>query len=254
METKILLKLIKEDISHLQGILEELMVDAPSSSDEVELALARANTLVRQLELLRKLTLESKNTSAKVVAAVPSPEKITGYDHFQSKPSGSDDKVVNSDEQVIAPEIEKSAVPVFMETPKRPLESVDIVHPVIPAITVPSEVLFEDKSAAEKKTEDDTNGESHQLVTDILSQEKSESGYKIIPIKSIRDGIGINDRYLFVRELFENNSSKFDTTVTAIDGLTTIQDAVSYLKMNFKWHKSEASQKFLVLVKRRFTT
>ena len=91
------------------------------------------------------------------------------------------------------------------------------------------------------------------MVNDILSQEKIDSEYQIIPINSIWDGIGINDRFLFIRELFANSSAKFENTVGTLDKLTSIQEAVNYLKLNFKWNKTEASQKFLVLVKRRFT-
>jgi hypothetical protein len=103
------------------------------------------------------------------------------------------------------------------------------------------------------KTEENTLGESNKMVNEILSQEKSESGYQIIPIHNIWDGIGINDRILFIRELFGNNSSKFEAAVTTLNQLNTIQEAVSYLKLNFIWRKTEASQKFLALVKRRFT-
>jgi hypothetical protein len=41
--------------------------------------------------------------------------------------------------------------------------------------------------------------------------------------------------------------------ITTLNQLNTIQEAVSYLKLNFIWRKTEASQKFLALVKRRFT-
>lgn len=114
------------------------------------------------------------------------------------------------------------------------------------------EVLAEEFKEV-KKTLNETLGETHQMVNDILSPEKSESGYQITPINSIWDGIGINDRFLFIRELFANSSAKFETTVNTLDKLVTIQDAVNYLKMNFKWNKTEASHKFLDLVKRRFT-
>jgi hypothetical protein len=104
-----------------------------------------------------------------------------------------------------------------------------------------------------KKTLNETLSKPQQLTNDVLSPEKNESGYPIMPINSIWDGIGINDRFLYIRELFANSSAKFETTITALDKLDTIQDAVNYLKLNFKWAKTDASQKFLVLVKRRFT-
>jgi hypothetical protein len=206
METKILLRLIMDDISHLQGIISEFTMESLPPSDEVELALVRANTLLRQLELLHKLTEKNEKT------------------------------VITADQK-----------------PPNLLETITVKNTTVQDITVQPREVSADNTFGVGETQGETLRESHQMVNDILSQEKSESGYQIIPINRIRDGIGINDRFLFVRELFENNSSKFETAVEAIDQLSTIQDAVNYLKMNFKWHKTEASQKFLVLVKRRFT-
>ncbi len=116
----------------------------------------------------------------------------------------------------------------------------------------PNQEILAEEFKEVKKTLNETLGESHQMVNDILSHEKDETGFQIIQLNSIWDGIGINDRFLFIRELFANSSAKFENTVNALDKLSTIQDAVSYLKMNFKWNKTEASHKFLVLVKRRF--
>ena len=113
--------------------------------------------------------------------------------------------------------------------------------------------VVEDSQDHWPKIQGDTPVESQIMVNELLAQDKSESGFQIIPISSMWDGIGINDRIQYTRELFGNNSSKFEDAVNALNQLSTIQEVVNYLKLNFKWHKSEASQKFLVLVKRRFT-
>ena len=59
MEPKILLKLIRDDISHLQGIVDDFSLESALTSDEVELAIVRTNGLLRQLELLQKLRANS---------------------------------------------------------------------------------------------------------------------------------------------------------------------------------------------------
>jgi hypothetical protein len=63
----------------------------------------------------------------------------------------------------------------------------------------------------------------------------------------------LNDRFLFIRELFQNNNDKFEQAISALDEFSTIEDAVKFLKQNFKWNKSEAAEKFLFLIKRRFS-
>jgi len=77
--------------------------------------------------------------------------------------------------------------------------------------------------------------------------------FKIEPLKSLKEGLSLNDRYLFQRELFNNDKSSLDETIATLDRLDNIKEAVDYLKANFKWNKSEAADKFVTLIKRRFS-
>ena len=253
METKILLRLIKDDILHLQGITDAFSMDSLPNAEEVELALVRSKALLQQLELLYKsmvkadiepaipvVTNEAKEVIQEVIPPVTEPNLIVAEPNL-----GID--------FVAAPEpVYPAAVPAIQKEMQhiRSEPSEEAIIPDIQLInTEPDDIIPEPNV----KDQAEPMGESNQIVNDLLTQGKSESGYPIIPIKSIWDGIGINDRFLFVRELFGNDLSRFEQSVASLDQLNTIQEAVNYLKMNFKWHKSEASQKFLVLVKRRFT-
>ncbi|MDX8340841.1 hypothetical protein SLH46_16710 [Draconibacterium sp. IB214405] len=92
-------------------------------------------------------------------------------------------------------------------------------------------------------------------VNDLLGgKEDGKLEYKISnsPVTSIQAAIGINDRYQYIRELFDGNADTFAKTVSDLDGLTNINEAVEYLQQNFKWKKNETSLKFVGLVKRRF--
>ena len=73
------------------------------------------------------------------------------------------------------------------------------------------------------------------------------------PVSSIKSAIGINDRFQFIRELFDGNADKFAETVSKIDEMKNIGEAVEYLRQSFKWKKNETSLKFVGLVKRRFS-
>lgn len=172
-----------------------------------------------------------------------------------------------SDEEVVVPEKPMESIPeIIEEQPYNIADDEDVSQESITNLTIPEEEnliavnisdnkveILVDEVEEAQKTLGESLVDSHQVVNDILFQEKIETEYQIIPINSIWDGIGINDRFLFIRELFANSSAKFENTIGTLDKLNTIQEAVEYLKMNFKWNKTEASQKFLVLVKRRFT-
>jgi len=349
MEAKTLLRLIKDDIAHLEGITSDFTLESLPLSDEVELALVRAKALLRELELLHKIAVQHENIA---VANKPAEEpkiEIPEYQHSGQEPfefiekEHAEDKqkielkpdlhdlisseIVHDSELNIAdqhntdeiPETSTNTItdnehfsalvepaepfdvemdsPVISEmepeehidTPDEFAESVnlepespnleeeeapkpltDSAEPIIPEIqekeapssdatAIVSEIqdqkgeIVAEEFKEVKKTLNETLGDSRQISNDAITIEKEETVFQIIPINSIWDGIGINDRFLFIRELFANSSAKFETTVASLDKLTTIQEAVDYLKMNFKWNKTEASQKFLILVKRRFT-
>jgi chemotaxis protein histidine kinase CheA len=93
-------------------------------------------------------------------------------------------------------------------------------------------------------------------INDLLNpNDQNKLEYKLSnrPVNSIQSAIGINDRFQYIRELFEGSPEKFAKTVTSLDAMENIQDAVSFLQQNFKWKKNETSLKFVHLVKRRFS-
>jgi len=112
--------------------------------------------------------------------------------------------------------------------------------------------------------EEEANNANHRLGDSFLKEKSvnellagDDSGkleYKISnsPVASLKAAIGINDRYQYIRELFEGNGDKFTKAVSDLDNLNSIQEAVSYLQQNYKWKKNETSLKFVTLVKRRF--
>lgn len=72
------------------------------------------------------------------------------------------------------------------------------------------------------------------------------------PISNLRSSIGLNDRFLFIREIFANNTEKYDTIIDQLDKMKTLQQAVDFLKANLILQKNETSMKFVEFLKRRF--
>lgn len=89
----------------------------------------------------------------------------------------------------------------------------------------------------------------NDLITD---QNKLEFKLSNRPVSSIQTAIGINDRFQYIRELFDGDNQKFLEAVKTLDSKQNIKEAVDYLRNNFKWKKNETSLKFVNLVKRRF--
>lgn len=108
----------------------------------------------------------------------------------------------------------------------------------------------------EEKQEKVIVGEAFQKersINDTIGEHKSEPKLTNSPISSLRATIGLNDRFLFIREIFNNNTEKYNKVIETLDTLDTIQEAVEYLKANLTMQKNEASLRFVELLKRRFT-
>lgn len=95
---------------------------------------------------------------------------------------------------------------------------------------------------------------TERSVNDVMSENKSaETNIGNGPISSLRAAIGLNDRFLFIREIFGNNTDKYNMVIEQLDKLETIQQAVDYLKANITLQKNNTSMKFVDLLKRRFS-
>jgi hypothetical protein len=78
------------------------------------------------------------------------------------------------------------------------------------------------------------------------------------PIKELKKGIGINDRFLFVQELFRGDESMYERSIKTIDGFSIYPEAQFWiqreLKLKIGWNDdSDTVKHFDQLVKRRFS-
>jgi hypothetical protein len=78
------------------------------------------------------------------------------------------------------------------------------------------------------------------------------------PIKELKKGIGINDRFLFVQELFRGDETMYERSIKTIDGFAIYPEAQFWiqreLKLKIGWNDDSATVKhFDQLVKRRFS-
>jgi hypothetical protein len=79
----------------------------------------------------------------------------------------------------------------------------------------------------------------------ILSQAK--------PIGHLMAAIGINDRFTFIRELFNNDNVAFEHTIQTLNEAANFNDAYNYMIQHFDWDMdSEAVQQLLEIIRRKF--
>ena len=75
-------------------------------------------------------------------------------------------------------------------------------------------------------------------------------------LNSLQSAIGINDKFLFVNELFNGSMEKYNRSIANLDDLKTLNGALIYmneLRIELQWNSSnEAYKKLVELVHRKF--
>ena len=80
---------------------------------------------------------------------------------------------------------------------------------------------------------------------------------KDAPIKDLRKGIGVNDRFLFIKELFRGDDVMYERSIKTINGFAILPEAEYWirreLKLKLAWNDQDAVVKqFDQIIKRRF--
>ena len=111
------------------------------------------------------------------------------------------------------------------------------------------------------KTETLTLGDTFGQRTDSLNEKmgvRNEDDdmrdfMKSKPINMLSEAIGINDKFLFIRELFNGNSELYNQTISSLDNSGNIDDA-STIVQNITGDdtNNKAAKQLLELVKRKF--
>jgi hypothetical protein len=76
--------------------------------------------------------------------------------------------------------------------------------------------------------------------------------------RDLRKAIGINDRYLFINELFSGDEAMFERSVKTLNQFSILPEAEFWmqreLKLKLAWNEDSAIvQQFIQLVRRRFS-
>jgi hypothetical protein len=102
--------------------------------------------------------------------------------------------------------------------------------------------------------------EKKESLNDRLKKQQTELAQvlKETPIKDLRKGIGINDRFTFVRELFRGDEAAYERSIKTINNFGIYSEAEYWisreLKLKLGWNdNNETVQHFDQLVRRRFS-
>ena len=103
--------------------------------------------------------------------------------------------------------------------------------------------------------------EQHESLNDRLKENRTEimHALKDTPIRDLRKAIGINDRFVFISELFRGDEPMYERSIKTINSFIINPEAEYWmnreLKIKLGWDDTRETVKhFYQLVKRRFSS
>ena len=71
-------------------------------------------------------------------------------------------------------------------------------------------------------------------------------------IKELRQAIGLNDKFLMVRDLFGGDVERYEATIDTLDEFEDLDECIIYIVENFRWNPDlEASKLLISLIERK---
>ncbi len=93
----------------------------------------------------------------------------------------------------------------------------------------------------------------HETLLQYQNSHNLSKKYQLTPLKDIFSAISLNDRFLFIKGLFNSETVVYQNTIETLNSSGSFNEAVQYLDNQFKWDFNEPMvQKLLDLIHRRY--
>ena len=198
---------------------------------ELDVALLKTQEVYEQLLRIKMIPEAEASVDAIVEKTIPKP--VQRFESPKKEPHTEEivasEKVVFEQEKKI-PKKEPAPVREEKKPPSDPAKTAILAEKISPSDFHPiNETLAQKKQG---------NNLSNKLQT--------------APLSSIMYGIGLNDRFLYIRELFKGDNVMFSDAIRHLDAAESLDAALDLIHRNFDWdEKNETVQKFIHLVYRR---
>jgi hypothetical protein len=162
-------------------------------------------------------------------------------------------------EPVAAPQVETKTEPYALRRPSLAETPAPPARMELP-FDVPADIPTLRAQTGPQRELHELLGEKGASLNDKLKAEKTELGQslKTEPIRDLRKGIGVNDKFVFISELFRGDETMYDSSIRTINAFHILPEAEYWinreLKVKLGWNDTnETVQHFYGVVRRRFS-
>lgn len=234
-------------MERIQALIAKLKEQADQHAD--------AGQMLKTLQLLQNELSSQQNSvqspapggspvnrtlgTSKVAVVMPASMRVDAqYQKYAPKPAEEEPVVQEVKETIL---VEKGAVSIVQENGQ--LDMVFDPMTEIPTLSHQSQ---------SRKEPESLNDKLRQGKTELLEVLKET------PVKDLRKAIGINDRFLFINDLFRGDESMYERSIKTINSFNIFPEAEYWinreLKVKLGWNTDDPTVlHFDQLIKRRFS-
>jgi hypothetical protein len=266
-------------MERIQALIDKLYQQKQQNSNPAQLLFT---VQLLQTELLK---LQQKNGTlgtAKVAVTLPVNTNFSEEVIKNAIAEEKEEPVVKKEEAVaVEPALSKIEIEQPVEQPSYQVKEYSLRRPVVTEEVVseetvsryapqPQQVLnpafssvVETPTLAQyqpKREVNETIAEKKESLNDRLKQDKTELAHllKETPIKDLRKGVGINERFTFVKELFRGDDAFYERSIKTINNFHIFSEAEYWINRELKYKigwddDKEVVKHFYQLVRRRFS-
>lgn len=151
------------------------------------------------------------------------------------------------------PKAEPVSEPVAAPAPVVPQQPATPVVPQQPAAPAPQPISQPISQPAEPQRVADVLGSGRKVLGDV-SQNEIMPTPPMSKISDLRKAIGINDKFIMLRDLFGGNEAQYNATIDALNSFTSLDDCMIYIVENFAWNPDSEGAKLIVsLIERKLS-
>jgi hypothetical protein len=231
MDFNTTIDIILKDLRDVREIIDDLKNYPGAPLLQIELAKSKCRSAEEVIALLKTLNTPAKETvtpSKPEPAAEIVPQKADAVIKGENLIEISDDM---SDEEVI-PEAAK-------EQEKK------IISEISPSGKKGSSTIIADRFS-------DPSGTISDRFESARKEEDLSSVIRSKPVINLADAIGLNDKFLFIREIFKGSQSEYEQAIGKLDRAENLPDAKAII-MSYTGENEESGvvQQLLEIVKRK---
>ncbi len=246
------------DIDAILGLSgdDSISIVEPNAEDAIE----------TEQETEPQQEVESEQESEQAKESMPQQDVETDQD---SEPQQSiEAEQVSEAEQELETEIAESAqerpvggglfdmadIPVRTKGGRRMISLYDVPKGVTPAaepVVESTEVttIVAPQPAPEPREEGpqrlgDVIAKNVTTLADKMAEEQPTAAFN--RITDVRKAIGLNDRFLMIRDLFGGDATLYDKTITRLNEFDDLDECMIYIVENFRWNPDSEGAKLLV--------